>query len=352
MEKKPRSAFENVRSKSFVPDLLPEARHVPPGELVDMEGYRREERMAACGGADPIRVLVAYAQDELVYGAHGELLKEPDRATYLVMPRRRKFNKFGLAYRPEAKLWLHKTLADIAIGAAIQLHQAQGWTTALYDGLRTVDGTYNLYLYAPETDIASGLLALPGQSAHNKAMAVDSMMYDRNGGEVEMGGHFDHPDMETNSRAYAGDKIAATAKRNRLIREAAFLRSAFSQGLLIAPLRTEFWDDRLPENRADLWRVLDSAARCLGMPLLSTEDEKLRRENRTAFQQKWESWSYADFLTRWEETFKGHETLAGEMFGLPPAVEKAEFYHGNYHPIYDAALRESGKHLTEAPSAF
>ncbi len=193
------------------------------------------------------------------------------------------------------------------IGAAIHLHQTQGWTMVLYDGLRTVDGAFKLYHFATETDMKNGLLALPGQSAHNKGLAVDSMMQDKHGREIDMGGHFDHLDMETNSRTYMGDTISDAAKMNRLIREAAFLRSAFAQDLLIAPLRSEFWDDRPPENREDLWRVLDSAARCVGIDLLSAEDVKLRKENRKAFSAKWENWSYADFLQRWQILFKGRE---------------------------------------------
>ena len=166
---------------------------------------------------------------------------------------------------------------------------------------------------------------MPAKSAHNKGLAVDSMMVDANGAEIDMGGHFDHLDMATNMRGFAGDKISENARKNRLIREAAFLRSAFSQNLLIAPLRSEFWDDRLPENRADLWRVLDSAARVVGVvPVL---------ENK-------ENWDYQDFLNSWQKTFNGHEEKLLQTIGCvnPPLTEKPEFYHGNYNPIYDVDL--------------
>lgn len=310
------------------------ARHVRPDELVAMAEYKRAERMAACAGHDPIRTCLAYAQDSLVYGADGKQVKI-DAKTYANTPRELRVNVFGLAYRPDATLWLHQTLADIVVDAAIHLYQAHGWSTVIYDGLRTVEGAFRLYNFATDEDLAAGLLALPGKSAHNKGLAVDSMMVDAHGNEVEMGGHFDHPDMSTNMRFYTGDKISIAAKQNRLIREAAFLRAALTQGLLIAPLRNEFWDDRPPEDRSDLWRVLDSAARVLGITL---ERDKA-----------WDGWSYADFLDHWQKTFAGHEQELQEKIGvtMPPLQEKFEFYHGNYHPIYDHDLRSCGKHLTD-----
>ena len=116
----------------------------------------------------------------------------------------------------------------------------------------------------------------------------------------------------------------------------------------MAPLRSEFWHDQLPENREDLWRVLEAAARCLGLSLLTIEDEQLRKANRTAFEEKWERWSYSDFLAQWQKLFRGHEARLKELFGviMPPTHDKIEFYHGNYHHIYDSALKTSGKNLT------
>ncbi len=349
--KKPWKEFENVTSQSFVRGLVKQAKTVAPSDLRDMAKHRKKERIEVCGGEDPLRILVAYAQEEMVFDAETGAILKANRAAYAATPRERRVNKFGMAYRKNAPFLLHKTLADIVVGAAVHLHQTQGWTTMLYDGLRTVEGAYNLYRFAQDSDMASGLLSMPGQSAHNKGLAVDSMMMNDFGRDIDMGGHFDHLDMTTNSRLYSGDGISAAAKKHRIIREAAFLRSALTQGLLIAPLRTEFWDDRLPENRQDLWRVLDSAARCLGIDLLSPQDEMLRRTHRQAFKDTWESWDYDMFLKRWDETFHGKKAQLRSVLGVasPPEEEKAEFYHGNYHPIYDRDLREAGKHLTSPP---
>ncbi len=348
MSKRPWSDFADCVTATFVQDLVAAPLNISPDLLCDMRVHRKAERMSACGGNDPIRVLVAYAQDHLAYDDNGNVYAADD-AVYAKLPREKRLNKFGLAYRHDAKLYLHKTLADIMVGAAIHLYNAHGWRTVIYDGLRTMEGAYKLYCYAPESDITNGLLALPGQSAHNKGLAVDSMMEDVSGREIEMGGHFDHLDMDSNSRVYTGYAISIDAKKNRLIREAAFLRSAFKQSLLVAPLRSEFWDDRLPENREDLWRVLDSAARCLGITLLTPDDIKLRKTDHKAFHQKWESWKYSDFLAKWREVFKGRETELLQQFGIamPPVQERTEFYHGNYQPIYDRRLKASGKNLTD-----
>ena len=343
--RQPWSDFAQARSKSFVADLVNDAEEVSPDDLVDISTYRQQERIQACG-VDPLNVLVAYAQDELIY-QENRIVKIA-REAYNFTPREGRVNVFGLSYRPDAKLWMHTILADIMVAASIHLYQTQRWMTTVYDGLRTVEGAFKLYNFASDEDLEAGLLALPGKSAHNKGMAVDSMMADENGLEVEMGGHFDHLNMVTNSRVYTGGGISPAARKNRLIREAAFLRAAFTHGLLIAPLRSEFWDDRLPENREDLWRVLDSAARVMGMNLLAESDVLLMRSNRKAFRDKWERWSYADFQTYWQELFAGMEGKLEALIGVkaPPAMEKKEFYHGNFHPIYDANLRASGKHQT------
>lgn len=324
------SEFEHVLSSTGPHG----AKTVNPDDLVAMVDYKKTERINACGGTDPVSVNLAYAQESLIYDISGKQVSVSPEV-YRRTPREQRVNVFGLAYRPDATLWMHRILADILIAAAIHLYTTQGWRTVVYDGLRTVEGAFALYNFATDEDLSAGLLALPGKSAHNKGLAVDTMMVDTNGFEVEMGGHFDHPDMSTNMRFYDGEKISASARKHRLIREAAFLRGALTQGLLIAPLRSEFWDDRPPEDRSDLWRVLDSAARVAGISFERKPDD--------------DQWSYADFLTAWKNIFAGREAELDNIIGvrMPPSEEKPEFYHGNFHPIYDRDLRAYGKHLTE-----
>ncbi|MDE3060846.1 MAG: hypothetical protein KGJ06_07535, partial [Pseudomonadota bacterium] len=201
-------AYASLRSP------MPEARDIDPQELVDMSAYRR------CGA---LEVFVAYAQDDHIFDDNGRPLPV-DQKTYQATPHQRRVNKFGKAYRDDAKLWLHRTMADIVIDAAIFMQKEYGWLTLLYDGLRTVDGAYRIYSHATDQDLASGILAAPGLSAHNKGMAADLVMFGRNGRLVEMGGNFDHLDMKTNHRNYRD--LPPELLENRRRREIAFQHAA------------------------------------------------------------------------------------------------------------------------------
>ena len=87
------------------------ARHVKPEELVAIAEYKKSERIAACAGIDPISALVAYAQDSLIYDDAGNQVAV-DAAAYARTPREKRVNVFGLSYRPDATLWLHRALAE------------------------------------------------------------------------------------------------------------------------------------------------------------------------------------------------------------------------------------------------
>ncbi len=79
MGKKSWDSFTGVRSQSFVSDLVSAAQDVSPDDLVYMDSYRLDERKQACGGIDPLRTLVAYAQDTLIYDANDNLVVCADK---------------------------------------------------------------------------------------------------------------------------------------------------------------------------------------------------------------------------------------------------------------------------------
>lgn len=326
------------------------AKNISPDELVDMAHYRSAERTAS--GRDVLRALTAYAQDNMVFDDFGR--PQPvDDATYANTPRERKLNKFGTAYMDGAKLWLHTYMADVVVDAAIYMHRKYGWSSAIYDGLRTVNGAYNAYLRAEDSDLEQGLLSTPGLSAHNKGMAADMVMFDTNGKLVNMGGNFDHLDMVTNSRAYTN--LPKEILENRLKRETAFQHAALMRGRLFAPLRSEFWDERFPENDEDNWRVLDSLARCIGVHMLSAEDDANRRspkgsDKRKAFHDKWEQMDYQAFCKKWSELLDERKLRAAlelpASLKLPPD-RSTIIYHGDYNPLYDRDLIASGKNITD-----
>lgn len=295
------------------------ARAIAANELVDMAEFRSAERVQACG-ADPIQVLVAYAQHTLVYDADGRMRKA-SAAEYAAAPMENRVNKFGLAYKAGSKIWLHKHLAEICVDVAINMYRAQGWTMVIFDGLRTMEAGYLLYCGAKDEWLQDKLLAPPGKSAHNRALAVDCMLFDANEREVDMGVHFDHTDMKLNRRDYSGTEISEAAKANRLTRERAFLRAALNRDTLVMPLNAEFWHDQVPGSAEDLWRVMESTCRSIGIaaPLEKAHD-------------------YAAFAAQWKALDqKKMQAVFGDV--ALPAADKI-MYHECLKPIYDRDLPE------------
>ncbi len=343
MSSSPRKNWSDFAHMTSTAASRPQAENVNPDDLVDMAIYRKTDALSA---------LVAYAQDNMIFDANGKP-QRVDSATYAQTPRENKLNKFGQVYQDSAKLWLHKDMADIVVDASIYMQKKHGWTSVIYDGLRTVNGAYNAYRNAADSDLQEGLLSQPGLSAHNKGMAADVVMFDSTGKLVNMGGNFDHLDMKTNGRA--NKNLPADIIENRLKREIAYQHAALSRGRLFAPLRNEFWDERFPENEADHWRVLDSIARCMGKDMLSQEDVRNMRSpkgspERAAFHKKWELMSYAQFTQKWNELFDEKELRQtfdlDASITLPPARSTA-IYHGDFNPLYDRDLMASGKNITD-----
>lgn len=323
-------------------------RDVAVADLVHVAQWRRGERTLRCHGHDPLHCVVAYAQDELIF-ENCKLVTTTSRAEYEARHRDEKLNKFGAAYRPDAPLLTHRYFADILVETAIDMHQNHGWTLIVLDSLRTMEAGYLMYRNAHPDDRASKLLSAPGTSAHNRALAADCMCVDATGREIDMGGHFDHSDMATNHRNYRGDAVSAQQQQHRLWRECAFQRGALRCGAPIAPLREEFWDDRVPGSPADFWRVLESMLRCLGGdyhldPRLAELREMLR-----SFEAKAQAAdAYALFADAWRELLTPHRALLEDTLhtsdDAPPPLENFIF-HEWLNPIYDRDLRPHGLHL-------
>lgn len=289
-----------------------------PLPLIDMRDHRRGERIAACGGTDPLDVFVAYAQNSHVYTPDNRVA-EVSPADYAKTPASDRVNKFGLAYRPGARLLLHERLADVVVDAAIDLFQRHRWRVRLYDGLRTMEAGQTMVDNADPKWLADGLLALPGKSAHNRALAADLAIVNAEGREIE---RFDNLDMTVNHRDYAGSALSQDQSIARLEAERAFQRAAIGRGLALAPLASEYWDYRVPGSDADLWRVIHSLARCTGQPIPRDKAQ-----------------DYALFAKQWE-TLNTHGKLT-EMFGdkaaKPPPYERILF-HEKIAPVYDHDL--------------
>ncbi len=297
----------------------------PPmdAQLVPLETYRREERIARCNGIDPLETVVAYAQNSLVYTSDNRII-EADAATYDATPMNDRVNKFGKAYASNMPLLLHKQLADVVVDAAVDLYHHNPdhrLRLRVYDGLRTVNATERLINDADPQWLADGLLAAPGKSAHNRALAVDSSLVDSEGREIE---RFDNLDMKINHRDYTGASITPEQREARLLKERAFQRAAIKHGLALAPLQSEYWDDRVPGSEADLWRVIASLARCTGQP-----QPEQRADNYPAFCAQWKALNQNGALI----------TLFGPEAAHPP-IKEAIVFHEYLPSIYDADIQK------------
>lgn len=318
-------------------------------DLVPVADWRRDERILRCHGNDPLHCLVAYAQDSLIY-QNGRLVQAASREQYDALHRDEKLNKFGAAYRPDAPLLSHRYFADILVEAAIDLYLNHGWLLCVLDSLRSMEAGYLAYMNAHPDDRASKLLSAPGTSAHNRALAADCMCFHTDGREIDMGGHFDHSDMVTNHRNYQGAKVNAQQQQHRIWRESGFQRAALRCGTLIAPLREEFWDDRVPGSPADLWRVLESVARCLNIELHRDSRIVLLKDKLAPLTSPTQAaGAYALFATAWADLFAAHANLLHDILradaNTPPPLENFLF-HEWLNPIYDRDLRPFNLHLT------
>lgn len=361
--------------------------------LIDLASYRVPQRLVS--GIDPIVVHVAYTLDNLVY-EKGRMI-EVDEATYADCKKNRPndlVNKFGLAYRAGMPLLLHKRLADVIIDAAIDLHQRFGYITVVMDGLRTYDSGLLMERHRPDL-VELGLLAKAGTSAHNRALAVDSKLFEKKSHadiharaqaktalfenrsasvrsstcaveaqkslfaaspsselvEADEHGHLDDVDMKTNSRFYSGP-MSDIARRNRLERIRAWQRASVRNRLPMANLLAEFWDDRVPGSPADLWRVLACRCLCVGVdgnpatnPLMMELKNALNvlpLTNRQTYAEK----AHAIFSDGWDKILSGDkrgelEKLLGHGGGSPPPLSDFIF-HEWLETIHDHHLRQAG----------
>lgn len=166
-------------------------------------------------------------------------------------------NIFGAVYRPQARLWLHESLAQIVALAGLYLKE-QGFTLLLYDGLRTVEAQERManspiaranprWLQEP-----GRLLSPPGAGAHPRGMAIDMTIAKADGTPIDMGTPFDYlapdPSPETNPAHRAYIKMSEQIRANREILNNAVRRAAGELKIDINLLAEEWWDFRLPAS--------------------------------------------------------------------------------------------------------
>jgi D-alanyl-D-alanine dipeptidase len=157
-------------------------------------------------------------------------------------------------YRPAAKMWGHRELVPIILAAAQICFKKTGWTFEIKDCLRTVEAQALMR----ETDIVKAhpqwleepgrLLSPPGAGGHPRGMAVDIVLIDKNGDEIDMGTRFDFltEDRDNNPAARNYIKFSKTILDNRKILEESMMQAAAEAGRELLPLPQEWWDFRFP----------------------------------------------------------------------------------------------------------
>ncbi len=193
---------------------------IPPADLVDLNGFE---------GQHPVRVDVVYAKAD--------------------HPR----NIFGTAiYRADAHMWAHKDMARVILKAAALCHAQSGWIFEIKDCLRTVEAQEKMR----ETDIVkrnphwlqepNRLLSPPGLGGHPRGMAVDIVLLDKQGHEVDMGTPFDFlsEDRANNPAARNYTHFPDAVLKNRKFLEDVMVRAGKECGFEIYPLPQEWWDFR------------------------------------------------------------------------------------------------------------
>lgn len=212
-------------------DIIP----VTPEDLVPLEDYQ---------ASHPIRVDLVYAKP-----AHRD-------------------NMFGCGiYRPDARMLCHRKFLPVILTAAALCHAESGLFFEVKDCLRTVEAQAKMM----QTDIVKAnpqwlqeprLLSPPGKGGHPRGMAVDIILLDANGEEVDMGTRFDHlsPDPSANPAARAFTDLMPDVLERRHLLEDCMVQAAAQHRLPLLPLPQEWWDFRFPRDFYELYAPVEDEA--------------------------------------------------------------------------------------------
>lgn len=195
------------------------AQKISPHDLIAMD---------VAGKGQPLRIELAYARnDNLLFGE--------------------------AIYRPEARLWLYRDLAEIVCLAARICHDQSTYHFVLYDGLRTIEAQEAMMKTRRVQDHPHWLeeprmLSPPGAGAHPHGMAIDIALSDNTGRLIDMGTPFDQmsadpgPSGNPAHREYAG--LRPGVKESRGLLDRSMQEAARRLGHEIYPLPEEWWDFR------------------------------------------------------------------------------------------------------------
>ncbi len=170
-------------------------------------------------------------------------------------------------YRPDAKLWLYKDLADITMTAALYCYETYGLHFILYDGLRTIEAQEAMTKTArvrenPHWLEPPRLLSPPGSGGHPRGMAIDIGLEDKDGTLIDMGCAFDYLAENSNPEhnpAHREYKHAKHIQNNRSKLDKSMIYGATKHQTALTPLTEEWWDYRLPSKFYNRFKPLSEA---------------------------------------------------------------------------------------------
>lgn len=171
-------------------------------------------------------------------------------------------------YRPDAKLWLHKDLAEITLHAAKLCHDAHGLWFSLKDGLRPIEAQQAM----SETAIVKAnphwcidgpnrLLSPPGKGGHPRGMAIDITLETESGIDIDCGTIFDYltPDPADNPAAREYSNLSPEVIANRKKLDVAMMDATKEHHKELLLLPSEWWDFRFTREHINDFEPLSDA---------------------------------------------------------------------------------------------
>lgn len=164
-------------------------------------------------------------------------------------------------YRPQAKMLCHKEMLPVILRAAEICHAKSGHYFEIKDCLRPLEAQQKII----ETDIVRAhpqwleeprLFSPPGKGGHPRGMAVDIVLVDQQGRELDMGTAFDYLTQDKSHNPAARDftdfgrgaEYNEMVAANRRLLTESMLAAARELGREIVPLPQEWWDFRFPND--------------------------------------------------------------------------------------------------------
>lgn len=166
----------------------------------------------------------------------------------------------GPVYRPDARLSLHRDMAEIVLVTAHLVRKRGNATLIPHDGLRTT----TVQALICDTPIVKAhphwtaegplrMFAPPGKGGHPRGMAIDVSLRGADGALLDMGTLVDAlpeggADKDHNPAHREYVNLSEDVRRNRDLLTHAFLDAAACFNRPLRPLPSEWWDYRFPDD--------------------------------------------------------------------------------------------------------